>query len=134
MGRRRRARRASRDEWPRRSTRRARSGDVDADQTDARVRYLVDLWSELLGTQVEPGDNFFDLGGNSMLGVQMAERVARDTGLRIKLVRLAAQDLDEIAADLPASFDQQRSGWARQPPAFATSSACSARPVADTPR
>ncbi|MFD0737894.1 amino acid adenylation domain-containing protein [Lysobacter koreensis] len=75
---------------------------------DPRVRYLVDLWTELLGTRVEPGDNFFDLGGNSMLGVQMAERVARDTGLRIKLLRLASQNLDEIAADLPASFDPHR--------------------------
>lgn len=78
----------------------AESPEID----DARVRYLVDLWSELLGIPASPGDNFFDLGGNSMLGVQMAERVARDTGLRIKLVRLASQNLDQIAADLPASF------------------------------
>ncbi len=71
---------------------------------DPRVRYLVELWSELLGVVVTPADNFFELGGNSMLGVQMAARVASDTGVRIKLVRLAAQDLAEIAADLPASI------------------------------
>ncbi len=76
---------------------------------DTRVRYLVDLWSELLGAPASPGDNFFDLGGNSMLGVQMAERVARETGLRIKLVRLAAQDLGQIAADLPCSFGREAS-------------------------
>ena len=90
-----------------------RNGPVDARSTlepesdDPRVRYLVDLWSELIGVRVRPDDNFFDLGGNSMLGVQMAERVARETGLRIKLVRLAAQDLAQIAADLPASFGTQ---------------------------
>ncbi|MGH8076075.1 MAG: condensation domain-containing protein, partial [Lysobacter sp.] len=76
---------------------------------DARVRYLVDLWSELLGTQAGPSDNFFDVGGNSMLGVQMSERVARETGMRIKLVRLAAQDLAQIAADIPASFGKEAS-------------------------
>ena len=74
---------------------------------DPRIRYLVQLWSELLDVPVKPEDNFFELGGNSMLGVQMAERVARDTGMRIKLVRLAAQDLAQIAADLPASFGSE---------------------------
>ena len=85
----------------------AAAARTDADSHDPRVGYLVELWSELLGTPVGPGDNFFDLGGNSMLGVQMAERVARDTGLRIKLVSLAAQDLRQLAAELPASFRAQ---------------------------
>lgn len=73
---------------------------------DARVRYLVDLWTEVLGVPASPGDNFFDLGGNSMLGVQMAERVARDTGVRLKLVRLASQSLEEIADALPQDFGE----------------------------
>jgi len=68
---------------------------------DPRVRYLIDLWSEVLGVPAGPDDNFFDLGGNSMLGVEMAERVARDTGVPLKLVRLASQSLEEIAAALP---------------------------------
>ena len=83
-----------------------RGGETPASD-DPRIRYLVDLWSELLEVTVNPGDNFFELGGNSMLGVQMAERVARDTGMRIKLVRLAAQDLAQIAEDLPASFGSE---------------------------
>jgi amino acid adenylation domain-containing protein len=69
---------------------------------DPRERYLLAMWSELFGTEVQTGDNFFDLGGNSMLAVQMAERVARDTGFKIKLMRLAVQSLGELAADLPA--------------------------------
>ncbi len=87
---------------------REEAASAGAEVEDPRVRYLIDLWSGLLGMPVSPGDNFFDLGGNSMLGVQMAERVARDTGMRIKLVRLAAQDLAQIAADLPASFGRER--------------------------
>jgi amino acid adenylation domain-containing protein len=74
---------------------------------DPRVRYLIDVWSELLGTRAGPDDNFFDLGGHSMRAVQMANRVARDTGVRIKLIRLGAETLARIAADLPDAAPSQ---------------------------
>lgn len=87
--------------------------------TDSRECYLMGMWEELLGTAIEPGDNFFDLGGNSMLAVTMASRVVRDTGVRLELVRLASHSLAQIAADLPV----------RDRPKSATSS-----PVATPPR
>src|SRR5690606_29004348 len=65
-------------------------------------RYLLDMWSGILETEVTGSDNFFDLGGNSMLAVQMADRVAKETGVRIKLMQLAVQRLGELAACLPA--------------------------------
>lgn len=71
---------------------------------DPRVNYLGSVWSELLGVAVKPGDNFFDLGGHSMLAVQMVNRVAADTGVRLKLVRLGSQSLNQIAQDLPAAI------------------------------
>jgi len=71
---------------------------------DPRVAYLVKLWRGLLEMPVEPGDNFFDLGGNSMLAVQMADRIFRDTGVRIKLMRFAVQNLQEVAEELPATI------------------------------
>ena len=71
---------------------------------DPRVRYLAGVWSELIGTQAGAFDNFFDIGGNSMLAVQMANRVSADTGVRIKLVRLASHDLESIASELPKEF------------------------------
>jgi amino acid adenylation domain-containing protein len=67
-----------------------------------RETYLIGVWCEVLGFEVAPADNFFDIGGNSMLAVQMSERVARETGYRIKLMQLAAQSVGEIATDLPA--------------------------------
>jgi hypothetical protein len=80
---------------------------------DPRIAYLTDLWSGLLGMDVAPEDNFFDLGGNSMLAVQMADRVHKDTGLRIQLLRLAVQNLSQIAADLPANVrDAAPAGFA----------------------
>ncbi|MFC3549824.1 amino acid adenylation domain-containing protein [Lysobacter cavernae] len=74
---------------------------ADAAPPDPRVDYLAGVWAGLLGGEVTPTDNFFDLGGHSMLAVQMANRVARDTGVRIKLIRLATQTLAQIAVDLP---------------------------------
>ncbi len=70
---------------------------------DSRVSYLIGIWSEMLGTEAGPTDNFFDLGGHSMLAVQMANRVARDTGVRLRLLPLAIQTLTQIAAELPAT-------------------------------
>ncbi|MBJ6982863.1 acyl carrier protein [Luteimonas sp. MC1572] len=67
----------------------------------SRESYLVGIWSELLDIDVQPSDNFFDIGGNSMLAIQMSERVSKETGVRIKLMQLAVQSLGEIAADLP---------------------------------
>lgn len=69
---------------------------------DERQAYLARVWSELLGLPAGPEDNFFDLGGHSMLAVQMANRVARDTGARIKLIRLGSESLAQVAASLPA--------------------------------
>ncbi|RZA20220.1 MAG: hypothetical protein EOP93_06580, partial [Lysobacteraceae bacterium] len=79
-----------------------------ADRQDPRIEYLTHHWSRLLGVAVLPDDNFFDLGGNSILAVQLADRVKRDTGVRLNLVRLAVQSLAEIAADLPGASMPQR--------------------------
>nr|WP_246373179.1 non-ribosomal peptide synthetase [Lysobacter spongiae] len=72
-----------------------------ASSASARVRYLMGVWEELLGVDVLATDNFFDLGGHSMLAVQMANRVARDTGVRLKLMRLASLSLEQVAEALP---------------------------------
>jgi amino acid adenylation domain-containing protein len=78
--------------------------DTDAAAVvDPRVRYLSEVWTELLGMPAGADDNFFELGGHSMLAVQMASRVERDTGVRIKLIRLGAETLAQVAAGLPAA-------------------------------
>jgi acyl-coenzyme A synthetase/AMP-(fatty) acid ligase len=73
----------------------------DASSEPPRIRYLMGVWTELLGTPAAATDNFFDLGGHSMLAVQMANRVARETGVRLKLMRLVNQNLTQIASELP---------------------------------
>ena len=80
--------------------------DATEAATDPRVRYLSEVWSELLGLPAGPDDNFFELGGHSMLAVQMASRVERDTGQRIKLIRLGVETLAQVAAALPVPADE----------------------------
>ncbi|MFC7302485.1 non-ribosomal peptide synthetase [Cognatiluteimonas weifangensis] len=80
--------------------------DAAGSAADPRVRYLAGVWSELLGLPAGADDNFFELGGHSMLAVQMATRVERDTGVRIKLIRLGAETLAQVAAALPVPAAQ----------------------------
>lgn len=80
-----------------------------AEDMDPRVHYLTQVWTELLGHPAGPDDNFFELGGHSMLAVQMASRVERDTGHRIKLIRLGAETLGEVASRLPVSAESHES-------------------------
>jgi len=83
------------------------SQDGTVADDDPRAIYLRGLWKDLLGVDVGAQDNFFDLGGNSMLAVQMSSRVAKDTGVRIQLMRLAATNLAQIAADLPVRIGRE---------------------------
>ncbi len=92
----------------------ARATVADPRLDEPRVAYLAGVWSELLGTEAGADDNFFDLGGHSMLAVQMANRVARETGVRLKLLALATQSLAQAAAMLPAAPEAE--GAARQGP------------------
>ncbi len=94
---------------------------AENDQEDPRVSYLIELWSGILGTPANAQDNFFDLGGHSMLALQMASRVARDTGVRLRLLGLATQNLGQVAAGLPEMPPAggrgsyiPRSGWWRK--------------------
>ncbi|MDI9240387.1 amino acid adenylation domain-containing protein [Lysobacter sp. LF1] len=80
---------------------------VAVENDDPRATYLRALWKELLGVDVDANDNFFDIGGNSMLAVQMSSRVLKEAGVRIQLMRLASQSLAQIASDLPVSFGRE---------------------------
>jgi amino acid adenylation domain-containing protein len=51
-------------------------GDVEGSDDDL-VRELQEVWSTVLGVQVGPDDDFFDLGGNSLLAVRIAAGTSR---------------------------------------------------------
>ena len=64
-------------------------------------RLLAQVWRELLGlAHVGRHDNFFDLGGHSLLTVRMVARVARDTGVRLDPRDVLLDSLGKLAARL----------------------------------
>jgi amino acid adenylation domain-containing protein len=70
--------------------------------TDPRRAYLAAIWCELIGVQdVRDSDNFFDIGGHSLLAVEFAIRVQRETGVRLNLFGVATSTLASLALDLP---------------------------------
>ncbi|HEX7112933.1 MAG TPA: phosphopantetheine-binding protein, partial [Mizugakiibacter sp.] len=64
---------------------------------------LASLWSELLGVpRVGAHDNFFDLGGHSMLAMQAIARMEQQTGRRVN----PRQYIFETLAQVAHAYDQ----------------------------
>lgn len=64
----------------------------------AMEQRLASVWSELLGTDdIRSDDNFFDLGGHSMLVMQAIARMQEQTGLRVNPRRFIFETLAQVA-------------------------------------
>jgi nonribosomal peptide synthetase DhbF len=61
----------------------------EADPADAAIAVdLMELWKQLLRvSNLEPDDDFFQLGGNSMLVVRMLGTVSSRFGVTLDVVR-----------------------------------------------
>jgi catechol 2,3-dioxygenase-like lactoylglutathione lyase family enzyme len=60
---------------------------------------IARIWRELLGVeQIGRDDNFFDLGGHSLLSVRFVARFHEATGFRIRPQELVYQTLGQLAA------------------------------------
>ncbi|MFC5439089.1 amino acid adenylation domain-containing protein [Rhodanobacter ginsenosidimutans] len=71
-------------------------------QMDLREIYIADIWRELIGVEdARESDNFFDVGGHSLLAVEFATRVQRERGVRIHLLDIATGTLASLARELP---------------------------------
>ncbi len=69
---------------------------------DPRQSYLAAIWRELIGAErVGANDNFFDVGGHSLLAVEMVARVQRETSVRLHLLDVASGTLATLASELP---------------------------------
>ncbi|OPC84031.1 phosphopantetheine-binding protein [Embleya scabrispora] len=52
----------------------------------ALVREIAALWGEYLdGREVAADDDFFAIGGNSLIGIKIIDRVARDYGVALSV-------------------------------------------------
>jgi len=68
------------------------------------------LWGELLGSEVRREDNFFALGGNSLLAVTIAHRLSTDLGRKVTARDLFAAPVLAEFAERVAAADAADSG------------------------
>src|SRR5439155_934302 len=80
---------------------------TDADTVEPRTdpeRLVAAVWRDALGaTTVGVHDNFFDLGGHSLLCLQVVAQLERRTGRRLGPRLLLLNTLEQVAAHLGAA-------------------------------
>jgi amino acid adenylation domain-containing protein len=80
------------------------SGERVAPRTPTE-RFLADLWADLTGSKVESigaNDNFFDVGGHSLLALQAIARIQARTGVLLEARSMFLNSLNQIAEMLVA--------------------------------
>jgi amino acid adenylation domain-containing protein len=72
-------------------------------------RLVAEAWGEALGIdRLSVHDNFFDLGGHSLLSLHVLARVERELGLRLNPRELIFQTLEQFAAVCEARVSSRR--------------------------
>jgi thioesterase domain-containing protein/acyl carrier protein len=73
-------------------------------------RRLTDIWQEILGIEsIGLGQNYFDLGGDSSLAVQMFAQIGNVFGIKLPLATLyEAPTVDELAGILRGEISASR--------------------------
>jgi amino acid adenylation domain-containing protein len=85
-------------------------------------KYVVALWKEALGVaRISVYDNFFDLGGHSLLCFRVIARIESETGQRISPRWMLLNNLEQVAAQLETR--------AAEPVATAPSHAAASEPA-----
>lgn len=69
-------------------------------------KLLAEIWSEVLGVeQVGISDNFFDLGGHSLLSAKVVAKLEQKTGSKLPLAYFGYQTLGQLAASCDVQTD-----------------------------
>jgi len=64
-------------------------------------KYIASVWQDALGVaRIGVHDNFFDLGGHSLLCFRIIARIERDTGKRVSPRVVLLNTLEQLATDL----------------------------------
>jgi acyl carrier protein len=67
---------------------------------------VAGIWQEVLGLErVSVHDNFFALGGHSLLSVRVVSRIEKEQGIRLDPRDLIFQTLEQVAAACEARMD-----------------------------
>ena len=80
-------------------------GEHVGPRTDTEQR-LAALWQDVLGvSRVSIRDNFFDLGGHSVIAVRLAARISNEFAIALPVSRLfQALDIEQLAMFVDASL------------------------------
>jgi phthiocerol/phenolphthiocerol synthesis type-I polyketide synthase E len=95
-----------------RSTEQALAEDAaSSPASDAIAEQIRSIWQQVLGLEsIEPGQNYFDLGGDSSLAVQMFAHIEEVFGIKLPLATLYdAPTVEELASILGG--EGGTSGW-----------------------
>jgi acyl carrier protein len=66
-------------------------------------KMIAAIWEEVLDIeQISSSDNFFDLGGHSLLSMRVINELEKKTGKRVNPREMVFQTLGEIAASFEA--------------------------------
>jgi len=73
---------------------------MGTDVEQARIeQWITDIWQDKLGIDdVEVDDNFFDLGGNSLLSLEVIELIEAEFGVRLTDRDFMFQTLGQLAS------------------------------------
>lgn len=86
------------------------SGDAKLPPVTGIEKVVAGVWSRLLGIdEIGRHDNFFDIGGHSLLAVKAVLELEKATGARIMLRHILLEDLFQIANHIQAMTPQNRS-------------------------
>lgn len=89
------------------------SGNASREPGTPAERIVAEAWKEVLGvSSVGADDNFFDLGGNSLLAVQVVRKIQQSSGRALSPLVLISGTLAQAAESLEEAGDRpaRRSG------------------------
>ncbi len=93
-------------------------GASAAPPTTPMQMMLAEVWQEVLGVEaIGVDDNFFDLGGHSLLTIDVVRRMEERTGVQVGVAQLIMQSLGQIAGLYEQALAERSSnGAAKQTP------------------
>ncbi|MBX7266437.1 acyl carrier protein [Micromonospora sp. Llam7] len=82
-------------------------GSAAVERPVPQAQAIADLWSEYLGAEAKENDDFFALGGTSLAGIKIIDRLADDYGVRLSV---RAFYLAQTPARVAELIEQGRAG------------------------
>ncbi len=86
------------------------AGTDSAPPSTPTEKLVAEIWRDLLGVErVGKRDNFFDLGGHSLLSLRAVRRIEARTGAELNPRVMILNTLEQIAAEAARSAEEERS-------------------------